>query len=171
MAVTGRPSKVSPEITKKICEAIRAGNYIETAAAYAGIDKATLYRWMKRGAREIERVKTSEKKLKIRKIEEPFVDFCNAVEKALAEGEVRDLVIISNAATTDWRAAAWKLERKFPDKWGRKERLEAKMEHTGKDGGPIETETNINLANLSDEELAVLERIVTKSSESEPSRD
>lgn len=168
MAETGRPSKLSTELTTKICDMLRAGNYLETAAAYAGIDKATLHRWMKRGAREIERVESSEKNLKIRKREQPYVDFCNSIKKALAEGEVRDMIIISNAAKTDWKAAAWKLERKFPEKWGRKERLDANLHHSGKDGGPIETQTKINLSNLSDEELAVLEGIVAKSAEPEP---
>lgn len=167
MAVTGRPSKISPELTAKICDMLRAGNYIETAAAYAGINKTTLYDWMKRGAREMERVELAGKGAKIRKKEQPYVDFSNAVTKALAEAEVRDLIIISNAAKTDWKAAAWKLERRTPDKWGRKERLDANLQHSGKDGGPIQTEQNLNLSNLSDEELAVLESIIAKSAEPE----
>lgn len=163
MAVMGRPTKLTPELTVKICDMLRAGNYLETAAAYAGVDKATLHRWLKRGRAEMDRVEGSIGKAKIRKAEQPFVDFCNSVEKALSEGEVRDLIIISNAAKTDWKAAAWKLERKFPDKWGRKERVEANLHHSGKDGGPIKHEQNINLAKLSDEELSLLESILDKS--------
>ncbi|MGM9924749.1 MAG: hypothetical protein ACI35R_10930 [Bacillus sp. (in: firmicutes)] len=166
MAVTGRPSKLSPELTGKITDMLRAGNYLETAAAYAGIDQSTLHRWMKRGAREMERVEKSDRTLRIKKSEAPYVDFCKAIKKALAEAEVRDLIIISNAAKNDWKAAAWKLERRFPDKFGRKERINAQLEHSGKDGGPIQTEQSINLANLNDEELAFLESIVEKSSES-----
>lgn len=170
MAVTGRPSKISPEITAKICDMLRAGNYLETAAAYAGVNKTTLYDWMKRGARELERVENAGLSAKVRKKEQPYVDFSNALTRALAEAEVRDLIIISNAAKNDWRAAAWKLERRTPHKWGKMERVEAKLEHSGKDGGPIQTEQQINLAALSDEELAVLESIVTKS-QTEPEGD
>lgn len=115
----GRPSKISNEIKHKIITAIRAGNYIETASAYAGISKSTLYDWLRRGEREKQRVEKNPR-YKIRKSEQPFVDFSDAVEKALAEAEVRDVAIIAKAAEEQWQAAAWRLERKFPDRWGRK---------------------------------------------------
>jgi transposase len=114
-----RPTKFSNEIKHKIITAIRAGNYIETASAYAGISKNTLYDWLRRGEREKQRVEKNPR-YKIRKSEQPFVDFSDAVEKALAEAEVRDVAIIAKAAEEQWQAAAWRLERKFPDRWGRK---------------------------------------------------
>jgi len=46
-----RPEKLTPEVQQKIVDAIRLGNYIETAAAYAGISKSTLYDWLKKGGR------------------------------------------------------------------------------------------------------------------------
>ncbi len=115
----GRPTKISNEIQHKIITAIRAGNYIETASAYAGISKNTLYDWLRRGEREKQRAEKNPR-YKIRKSEQPFVDFSDAVEKALAEAEVRDVAIIAKAAEEQWQAAAWRLERKFPDRWGRK---------------------------------------------------
>ena len=161
MAKMGRPSKLTPEISKKICEAIQAGNYIETAAAYAGINKTTLYDWLKRGAREMERVNAS-KTAKVKKSEAPYVDFSNAIEKAFAQSEVRDVTIIGQAAKKNWQAAAWRLERRFPTRWGRKDQMEAKFEHTGDNGGPIQHEQTINLENLSDEELNFLGSIIQK---------
>ena len=113
----GRPTKISNEITHKIITAIRAGNYIETASAYAGINKSTLYDWLKRGEREKQRVAQNHR-YKIRKSEKPYVEFSNAVEKALAEAEVRDVAIIGKASEEQWQAAAWRLERKFPDRCG-----------------------------------------------------
>ena len=44
-----RPTKLNFNTHNKIITAIRAGNYIETAAAYAGVNKSTLYEWLKRG--------------------------------------------------------------------------------------------------------------------------
>lgn len=126
----GRPSKISNEIKHKIITAIRAGNYIETASAYAGISKSTLYDWLRRGEREKQRAEENPR-YKIRKSEQPFVDFSDAVEKALAEAEVRDVAIIGKASEEQWQAAAWRLERKFPDRWGRK-RLD--IEHSGEIG-------------------------------------
>ena len=109
----GRPSKLTPEIQDRIVAAIRAGNYVETAARHAGIDPATFYRWMERGAKE-----RSGK----------YREFRKAVEKARADAEVRHVAIIAQAATKRWEAAAWWLERSFPDRWGRR-RYE--VEHSG----------------------------------------
>lgn len=101
----GRPEKLTPELQQKIVDAIRMGAYIETAAAYAGINKSTLYDWMRRGAR----AKSGK-----------YKEFSNAIEKALAESEMRDLAVIAKASQENWQAAAWRLERKFPDRWGRR---------------------------------------------------
>lgn len=134
----GRPTKLNIDTHNKIISAIRAGNYIETAAAYAGIDKSTLYDWLKRGEREKQRV-AQNPRYNIRKSEKPYVEFSNAVEKALAEAEVRDVAIIAKAAEEQWQAAAWRLERKFPDRWGRK-RLD--IEHSGEIGIKIVDDIN-----------------------------
>lgn len=140
----GRPTKLDYKVQEKIIQAIKAGNYMETAAAYAGISKSTLYDWLKRGEREKQRV-AKNPRYKIRKSEKIYVEFSDAVEKALAEAEVRDVLLIGKAAEEQWQAAAWRLERKFPDRWGRRV-----IEHSG--------DININnpLKDLTTEELKKL---------------
>jgi transposase len=102
----GRPSKLTPELQGCICEALRRGAYVETAAALAGIDKTTLYDWLKRGGREEEG---------------PFVEFSHAVQKAQAEAEMRDLDRVDAAAQAGtWQASAWRLERRSPERWSRR---------------------------------------------------
>lgn len=116
---TGRPIKLNNQIRDSVASALRAGNYIETAAAYAGINKTTLYDWLKRGEREKQRIE-SNPGAKARKSEALFVDFSNAVQKAMADAEVRDVATIVRASAENWQAAAWRLERKYPDRWGRR---------------------------------------------------
>lgn len=99
----GRPTKLTPELQEKIIQAISAGNYIEVAAQYCGVDKATLYVWLKRGARASGGI---------------YRRFNDSVQKALSAAEVRDVTLIAKAAEADWKASAWRLERKFPDRWG-----------------------------------------------------
>lgn len=42
------------------------------------------------------------------------------LEKAAAEGETRNVLLIANAARGgNWAAAAWLLERMYPERWGR----------------------------------------------------
>ena len=107
-----RPTKFDAKVAEQILQAVRVGCYIETAAAYAGISKQTLYNWLKIGARR----RTG-----------PLHDFHVAFERALAQAEMRDLVLISKAAEEQWQAAAWRLERKFPDRWGRRERHDVNL--------------------------------------------
>ena len=114
----GAPLKINEEIIFQIAKAVKNGNYIETASAYVNIDKTTLYDWLRRGRKERDRVR-KDGRLRIRKDEQIFVNFSHAVEKALAEAEMRDVMIIGKAGETQWQASAWRLERKFPDKWGR----------------------------------------------------
>jgi transposase len=95
---TGRPSKFTVERQEQILEAIRGGNYLETAARAAGVGKSTFYEWLER-----------------------FPDFADAVESARAEAEARNVAIIEKAAQASWQAAAWWLERSFPYRWGRRD--------------------------------------------------
>jgi hypothetical protein len=106
----GRPTKLNLERQAKVCDAIRAGVPPETAAAYAGIDESTFYRWLARGRGP--------------EAEPLYTGFAEAVRTALAEWETRDILLIGEAAKTDWRAAAWRLERRLPKRYGRRERHE-----------------------------------------------
>lgn len=164
--MTGRPIKLDDEIQNRIVTAIRAGNYIETAAAYAGINKSTLYSWLKRGERERQRV-AKNPRARVTQKERPFVEFSNAVERALAEAEIRDVAVIGKAAEEQWQAAAWRLERKFPERWGRK-KLDIDIAHSGQ----VEVKSDVTKRIISDEratELAheLLERIA----KNQPSSD
>lgn len=120
-------AKLTKEVQDKIVSAIRLGNYMETAAAYAGINKDTLYNWLRRGQREKEK-KAKDEAYEIPRYERQFVRFSDAVEKALAEAEMRDVMVIYEAAKEQWQAAAWRLERKFPDRWGKRLNIDAKQE-------------------------------------------
>jgi hypothetical protein len=113
----GRPSKLTPVLQQKVCDAVRVGNGFDVAAAFAGIDKTTFHRWMKRGMRAKRGL---------------YREFYLAVQKASSDAETRALAIVNKAAPEDWRAAAWFLERKSPERWGRRDRheVEAKVEST-----------------------------------------
>ena len=88
------------------------------------------------------------------------------------ESEVKDVVVISNAAVKgDWRAAAWRLERRFPDRWGVKSKVT--QEISGPGGGPVEV---INTANLTHDEKKQMLELIRKTrrddtSTTDPNRD
>ena len=130
----GRPTKLNPELQEEICSAIRAGNYIEPSAARAGVSKHVLYDWLKKAGVELDRVRRGQAKglnCKVSAKAQPFVDFLDAIKKAEAEAEARDVAIIAKAALKQWQAAAWRLERKHYTRWGRKQAIEYKEEKRG----------------------------------------
>ena len=65
-----------------------------------------------------------------------YGDFCLAVKKAEAEAEVRLVGQWQALLPTDWKAIATFLERRHPEKWGKRDSMELK----GKGGGPVEFE-------------------------------
>lgn len=100
----GRPTKLDPAIASAILDLLRRGNYVETAAASAGVSKVTVYDWLRRGARERSG---------------PYRDFAVAAEKAQAEAEVYDLARLEKLALKgDFRAISWRLERRNARRWG-----------------------------------------------------
>lgn len=102
--------KLTDERQAAICDAVRAGVRPEIAAVYSGVGARTFYRWMSLGrAADAEPV---------------YVGFVEAIELALAEWEARDVLLIGEAAKEDWRAAAWRLERRLPKLYGKRERHE-----------------------------------------------
>lgn len=102
---TGRRPKLTREVQEKICRVIRAGNYAYIAAEYAGISQTTFYRWLEQGE-EQERG--------------PYREFREAVKAAEREAEIRAVATVQQHMGKSWQAAMTFLERKFPQRWGRR---------------------------------------------------
>lgn len=121
----GRPSKLTEEVQNRILRAVQAGNWLETASAYAGVDASTVRRWIAKGEAD--------------DAEEPYRSFCAAIKQARAEAEIRAVALIQKAAQDGtWQASAWYLERSHPDRWGRK-----RLEITGADSQPVRVEVDV----------------------------
>jgi hypothetical protein len=125
-----------------IVRAVRVGVPLVSAAACAGVSKQCVLEWLQRG----------EGAHPTRPRTRAYADFADAVEKARAQDEVRRVARLEQAAkggqvtyektTTypdgrvtrevrlseaQWTADAWFLERSYPDRWGRKERLDMRV--------------------------------------------
>lgn len=124
----GKPRSTDKELVDRLLAALRAGNYIETACAYAGIGTTTYFRWLK----EAEADDAPEHLRELRE----------SVESARAQAIVRNVKLIQDAATNGtWQAAAWWLERSQPHMWGRNDKVRAEL--SGPDGKPIETTVTV----------------------------
>lgn len=110
MAVKGRPSKLTPELTKKLLLQIKAGNYFETACAFVGIDYSTFRKWMVKGEKASQGV---------------YFDFFHAVKQAESEAELRIVAHWQKSIPDDWRSAEKFLAKRYPQRWGNREFISA----------------------------------------------
>jgi hypothetical protein len=113
------PPKLTLALIDEIVMAVRAGNYIETACAYAGIHKDSYYEWLKIGAA----AKTKDEAT-LTERERLCLSFSYRIAQAWAFAEVQDMTAIGEAGKTEWTALAWRLERKIPGRYGRRKETE-----------------------------------------------
>jgi transposase len=94
-----RPTKLTPDVQEKICEAIRHGATYQAASEAAGVAYSTFNDWHK-------------------DLRPRFVKFSEAIRRANADAQLDLLAKIANKSKEDWRAAAWILERRFKNDFG-----------------------------------------------------
>ena len=99
----GRKSKKTVAEVERLLDNLRQGMSQAAAISQSGIGKTTFYNWLKTDDEFKTDVESAE-------------DFAEAVQiaqiKALGEAKM------------DWRAYAWLLERRFPDRWSAKRETE-----------------------------------------------
>ena len=102
--MAGRPTKLTPERADDLVVLLAARVPVEVAARSVNVSRRTLDRWLRQP------------------------DLRARVEQARAAGpqatdalsEARAVVLILRAGATDWRASAWWLERRWPERWAQR---------------------------------------------------
>src|SRR5262245_40878255 len=115
-----RPTKYTPARVKAILTAVELGASYEHAAAAAGVHRDTLTEWRKR-----------------------YPAFSDALTRAGARGVLACFGQLHSAAEQDWRAAAWILEHRFPEQYGRQGRLQ--VQHSGSVGIGVEVSAVVGM--------------------------
>ena len=133
----GAPTKLTAEIRDKVIALVRRGSHRETACAAVGVSSNTLRRWLSRAE------EGGPHSLRYRR-------FAEDLDKAEAEAETLTMSAIVHAGKADWRALAWILERRGPQRWS--PRLTQKMI----------TESQGTLADLLAAELEAEQRHLTE---------
>lgn len=154
-------------VADRIAAHVRAGGYIEEAAAAVNVSKQSVYEWLKIGARTQAHLAAGKPKRDLSRHELRCAEFSDSVASCdaiatmtdvaltakLAAGVERTIETVKIDATTgtvlertmrtesavpDGAMVRWRLERRKPHQWGRLQRIEI----SGLEGGPIELETD-----------------------------
>jgi hypothetical protein len=135
----GCVTKLTDDLALRLAEALTRLP-IALACDLVGLGRSTFYDWVSRGSAG----------------EAPYAEFVHLVMSSRAQYVQEQLVAIDHAAREgskgDWRAAAWYLERCYPDHFGAK----ARVEHTGAQGTPLTLRVDL----LDDDQLATLDGLL-----------
>jgi len=156
----GRKAIINADKIKRIADFIAAGNHQNVAAKAHGVSESTHYAWLKRGEQERQRLETVPG-ARPKASESVYLEYLEAIERALAEAEASLVLNIRKAAAEPrtWQAAAWMLTHGVArDRWKQVQRTEI----TGADGGPVQSEsksayTEAEIIALADEILGIKE--------------
>ena len=112
-----RKSKLNKELIEKAYELVAAGNYDKDVYPILGVEKTTWYRWLSEG----EKAKSGLKR-----------ELWDTIKKAEKDAIARNVALIQRAAQDgNWQAAAWWLERKYFEDWGRKDKVDLSADKDG----------------------------------------
>ena len=128
VADAGRPTALTEKMIEEVAEAVRVGNYLETAAAYCGVPREKLYEYLRVGAKAQAKVDEAEgDEVSLTVFEDRCKRFRHTLKKAQAQAEVSDVANVKRAGGKHWQASMTRLERMFPEKWGRRDRHDVRM--------------------------------------------
>jgi hypothetical protein len=99
--VAGRPTKLTAGVEDDLVLMLGAGVPTAIAARAVGVSERSVERWLQGELRQ----RVAEARARSR-------------EQTDAVSEARLVVLISLAAKDNWRAAAWLLSRRWPERWG-----------------------------------------------------
>lgn len=111
------PHAIKPSEIKKICNLVRAGNYVKPSVLACGVNYNTFLGYMKKGKKGIR----------------PYDEYYEAVEMAKAGFETDAVSSISESgANGNVGAYMWMLPRMYPKRWQTTQRIEAEVDNTQK---------------------------------------
>lgn len=151
--------KFTKQARERVLKALAAGCHRVTAAGYAGIHETTLSRWVSFGDDQHPDYKGPKT---------AWVQFHSDVNRAEHEAEVNAVAKVrSEGFTGEVKFLAWWLERRHKARWGQKVTL------AGDPSAPLQTATSpaVSGDNLTDDQKAELERLLTKAIGDGPTDD
>jgi hypothetical protein len=120
-----RRFKLTSERIETVCEAVAGAHTYAYAAAAAGISERSLYRYMTDADEALLRFE-GDKELSER--EALLCQFAMLLAEAQHFAEDKFLGRIKKASEDQWQAAAWIMERRWPENWSRSAKIKKEEE-------------------------------------------
>lgn len=140
----GQPSKIFKDGVKdRLIHALSKGATYIIACGFAGIAYNTFNEWRKRAESLIS---LTEEELNVHP-HKPYVDFYWRVKQVEGYAAIKWLDKIEQASNVDWKAAAWKLEKRYPKQFGKQD----KSKITAADNSLVE-KARFDVTRLKDDE-------------------
>ena len=115
--VKGNPRVLNKQKMKSICNLIRAGNYVKTSVKANDVNYNTYLDCMRKGKQGIS----------------PYDEYYAMQEQAKAEAETGMVGRLHESASSgNVGVDMWMLSRMFPQRWGKIQRQEVKVDNTQK---------------------------------------
>jgi hypothetical protein len=117
----GAPLKLNDTMIDALAELVAAGNYLVTAAQVCKIDYTSLNRWLNIAQDDLNAGN-----------ETVFTKLYYALKAAEARAEADFVAVVKEAAQVkrEWLPAMTFLERRHPERWGRRDRLQVDQHTT-----------------------------------------
>ena len=111
-----RKTKLTPSVQEKICEALRRGHYMNTAAPYGGVSARTAQSWLARGHEEEKRIQRGEK---ANRKETIYLNFMIATEEATSHPVDVALRTLEHELENNPKTAKWFLTHRLSGNWSK----------------------------------------------------
>lgn len=105
-----RPTLCTPEVTRLVAELVAAGLTIPVACKAIGVSKPSWASWNAKG-----------RKHEADGTDSQYREWWEAMCEAKASCEANLIRMVSAGSASDWKAAAWVLERRYSKRWGKPE--------------------------------------------------
>lgn len=119
------PTRLTPQLIQALGDKLRKGNYIGPACRAVGLNPATYYAWMRHGQKEHMRLQDPDAVPNPDKLQ--YLSFYYEMEQAKAEAETLLVEVWQSQAKETWRAARDMLSRRYPERWGKSERIKVNL--------------------------------------------
>ena len=115
--IKGNPRAITTQKIKSICNLIRSGNYVKTSVKANDVNYNTFLSYMNKGKKGVQ----------------PYEDWYYMVEEAKAEAETGMVQRLHESASNgNVGVDMWMLSRMFPQRWGKINRQEVKVDNSQK---------------------------------------